>query len=227
MDDLHNIIIRRTQHDNGEEDRAQAKLSRRSFFLRSAATAAITTPIAGLLVAQTAHAASRSAHNLSVSDAFHEIRKDEDAHVAFLKATLGRAARPKPRFKNLQQHSSASFVNLSLAFENVGVGAYLQAAPALSSKAHLTAASSMLTIEARHAGYLNALVGKLISPNGAFDRPISQSQIVKDVLPFIDNLNGGPDPAKALKNDTDILNFALLLEYLEDEFYDINVPKFY
>ena len=38
---------------------------------------------------------------------------------------------------------------------------------------------------------------------------------------------GGPDPSKPLTNDADILNFALLLEYLEATFYDINVPKFY
>ena len=28
-------------------------------------------------------------------------------------------------------------------------------------------------------------------------------------------------------SDSDILNFALLLEYLEATFYDINVPKFF
>ncbi|WP_207229426.1 ferritin-like domain-containing protein [Ktedonosporobacter rubrisoli] len=226
MTDLHDVTERGLQN-KGEEDRARAKVSRRSFFLRAAATAAITTPIASLLVEQTAHAASRSAYNLSASDAFHEIRKDEDAHVSFLKEALGKAARPKPKFKDLQQHSSASFVNLSQVFENVGVGAYLMAAPAISNKGNLAAAGSILTIEARHAGYLNALVGKPLSGNGAFDKPISQSQIIKDVSPFIDNLNGGSNPANALKNDIDILNFALLLEYLEAEFYDINVPKFY
>jgi hypothetical protein len=46
-------------------------------------------------------------------------------------------------------------------------------------------------------------------------------------MPFIASLNGGPDPTKPLRNDTDILNFALLLEYLEASFYNANVPKFY
>ena len=35
------------------------------------------------------------------------------------------------------------------------------------------------------------------------------------------------DPSKPLKSDIDILNFALLLEYLEATFYDINVPIYY
>lgn len=101
------------------------------------------------------------------------------------------------------------------------------AAPAISSKSTLAAAGSILTIEARHAGYLNALTGMPLSTNGAFDKPIPQAQIVSDVSPFIASLNGGPDPSKSLTNDVDILNFALLLEYLEATFYDLNVPKFY
>ena len=200
--------------------------SRRTFLGRSLASAAVVVP-ASLLVAQTASAASRSAMNLSTEQAFQEIKRDEDAHVSYLKEALGSAARPKPTFKNLKQSDVDNFVKLSQVFENVGVGAYLMAAPAISSKSTLAAAGSILTIEARHAGYLNALVGLPLSTNGAFDKPLSQGQIVKDVSPFIASLNGGPDPSKPLTNDVDILNFALLLEYLEATFYDINVPKFY
>ena len=207
-------------------DLLQGISSRRAFLGRTLVSAAAVVPVS-LLVSQTASAATKSALNLSARQAFREIRGDEDAHVSFLKQALGSAARPKPTFKGLEQSDVDAFVKLSQVFENVGVGAYLLAAPAISSKSTLAAAGSILTIEARHAGYLDALIGMPLSPNGAFDKPIPQAQIVKDVSPFIASLNGGRDPSKPLRNDVDILNFALLLEYLEATFYDINVPKFY
>ncbi len=218
------------QSETAEEQRfdmlSQKTTSRRTLLRNSLVGAAAVVP-ASLLVTQTAQAASQSAYNLSASQAFREIKADEDAHVSYLKGALGKLARPKPTFKNLQQSDANKFVTLSQVFENVGVGAYLMAAPAITSKANLAAAGSILTIEARHAGYLNALTGHPLSTNGAFDKPIAQAQIVSDVSPFIESLNGGPDPSRPLKNDIDILNFALLLEYLEASFYDTNVPHFY
>ncbi len=162
--------------------------------------------------------------------AFTEIMNDETAHVTFLQGALRKAGvpvRPKPTFKGLAQADLNSFASLSQVFENVGVGAYLMAAPAITAKAYLAAAGSILTIEARHAGFLDVLLGKPVSANGAFDKPIMQADIVKDVSPFIDSLNGGQDPSASLKNDADILNFALLLEYLEAEFYTTNVPTLF
>ena len=64
--------------------------------------------------------------------AFTEIMNDETAHVAFLKSALQKAGvpvRPKPTFKGLAQTDLNSFATLSQVFENVGVGAYLMAAP--------------------------------------------------------------------------------------------------
>ncbi len=162
--------------------------------------------------------------------AFTEIMNDETAHVTFLQGALrkaGATVRPKPTFKGLAQTDLNAFAMLSQVFENVGVGAYLMAAPAITSKAYLAAAGSILTIEARHAGFLDVLLSKPISANGAFDKPITQAEIVKDVSPFIASLNGGQDPSAALANDADILNFALLLEYLEAEFYSTNVPTLF
>ncbi len=158
---------------------------------------------------------------------FVEIQNDENQHVSFLQQALGSNARPKPTFKGLAAADLTTFVTLSRTFENVGVGAYLMAAPAISSKDYLKAAGSILTIEARHAGFLDALSSVPLGPNGAFDKPLAQSDIVAAASPFIASLNGGPDPSGTLANDTDILNFALLLEFLEAAFYNTNVPNFF
>ena len=230
---------------------ARSASSRRTFLRGSLVGAAVVVP-AGLLAAcgssspasgstssggggGTAVATSGTQQTTqlalkSVADskqAFNEIMNDESQHVTFLQSALKSAARPKPTFKNLTQADLQSFANLSQTLENIGVGAYLMAAPAVQDKTILAAAGSILTIEARHAGFLNALLQKPLSANGAFDKPLTQAAIVSAATPFIASLNGGSDPSASLKNDTDILNFALLLEFLEAEFYSTNVPTLF
>lgn len=219
--------------------------SRRTFLRRTVVGAVVVAPL-GLLAAcgsattgstpTTAPTATATTTTLSIpalsasKAAFTEIMNDETAHVSFLQAALTKAGatpRPKPTFKGIKQTDIMAFANLAQVFENVGVGAYLMAAPAIASKAYLAAAGSILTIEARHAGFLDVLLSKPISANGAFDKPLTQAEIVQDVSPFIVSLNGGSDPSGALKNDADILNFALLLEFLEAEFYTSNVPTLF
>lgn len=158
---------------------------------------------------------------------FVEIQNDENAHVQALVQALGSNARPKPTFKGLDAPDIQTFGKLSMTFENVGVGAYLGAAPSISSKDILKSAAAIMDVEARHAGFLDVLLGAPISPDGAFQKPLTQSQVVTAVSPFVASVNGGPSPTATLSNDNDILNFALLLEYLEATFYNMNVPKFF
>lgn len=230
---------------------ANRSLSRRMLVRTSLVTGAALAPVGAYLALTSQHAAMaprltgstaladsvpkshveavrKSLGSLSAAGPqFVEIQNDENGHVQFLQQALGSNARPKPTFKGLDAADIQAFAKDSMTFENLGVGAYLMAAPAISSKDYLKAAGSILTIEARHAGFIDSLLGQPLSANGAFDKPISQSDIVGAVTPFVASLNGGPDPSGALSSDTDILNFALLLEFLEAEFYNMNVPKFY
>lgn len=204
-------------------------VARRTLFRRSAVVAAAVVPL-GFLAACGGTSASANGGLGSAQDnkkAFNEIMADEDAHVTFLLSALGANARPKPTFKGLAQPDIMTFANTSRTLENVGVGAYLLAAPFISSKAYLSAAGGILTIEARHAGYLDALLGQPLSPNGTMDKAMTQADVVTAASGFISSLNGGSDPGATLQNDLDILNFALLLEYLEKEYYDTNVPMFF
>ena len=168
--------------------------------------------------------------------AFKAIQDDENSHVAFLVNALGAAARPKPNFKNITQPDLRAFITTSNALENTGCGAYTGAAPVIFNRAFLGAAASIALIEARHAGYLNTLLNNLSTINvfgveEDFEKALTAQEVINLAGPFIMDLNGGPPLAFATTpsrtNDIAILNFALALEYLEAEYYNVNVPKFF
>lgn len=167
---------------------------------------------------------------------FRDIQSHENAHVAFLLSVLGAKARPKPTFQLLNQPNIGKFVRVSQSLENTGTGTYLGAAPAILDKTVLSAAGSIAFIEARHAGWLNSLVRAPITQNvfgqpQSFERALTVNEVVTLASPFVASLNGGPpltySTTPSADNDIAILNFALALEFLEQEFYNINVPKFF
>ena len=163
------------------------------------------------------------------------VQRHENAHVRFLVGALGAAARPKPTFRNLAQRNFNAFMDVSRALENTGVGAYLGAAPAIFEPAYLAAAGSIALVEARHAGFFNAAESRPMTENAFgqeldFERAFTVQEVVANAGPFIANLNGGPpltfDSTPSPANDIAILNFALALEYLEADFYNVNVPRY-
>nr|MBA3481674.1 ferritin-like domain-containing protein [Pirellulales bacterium] len=214
------------------ESQAEQTVGRRGF-LRGGAIAAGGVALAACLneEAQAAPAGPRQQFAL--------IRRHENDHVNFLVGALGPMARPRPNFQNLQRPNLNDFLTVTLALENTGSGAYLGAAPAIFDPMVLANAGSIAFVEARHIGYLNGLRSKPMTENLfgqelSFERALTISEVVASAGPFIANLNGGPpltfdpNPANASPaNDIAILNFALALEYLERDFYNINVPIFY
>jgi hypothetical protein len=128
--------------------------------------------------------------NISFSDSHlgalaKVIAGHEAAHVAYLKAALGSKAAKKPNFDfGAAVKSQTTFTATSQVLENTGVGAYFGQAFNISKPADLAAAVSILTIEARHAGaigYYNDPTAKMVSPNGAFDKPLTATKVLAAV----------------------------------------------
>ena len=113
---------------------------------------------------------------------------DEEAeHVmALTKAIMGAGGTPvkKPKFA-FPVSDEQSFLKLAYVLENPDVGAYNGAAPSISSKALLAAAGSIVQVEARHAASIALLTGGQITPNGAFDKPLSTKQVLAKAGPLI------------------------------------------
>ena len=116
-----------------------------------------------------------------------EFGDQEAQHVSALIATvkkLGGTPVKMPTF-SFPVTNEASFLKLAQTLEDTGVSAYNGAAPAISSKAILAAAGSIVQVEARHAAALNTLVGKDITPDGGFAKPASMAEVLPIAKQFI------------------------------------------
>ena len=98
------------------------------------------------------------------------LRIDEQTHVVLLRKTLGSAAVKKPTI-NLDAlgygfESIDDFLKLGRQFEDVGVSAYLGAAPLIKSTTYLSAAAAIMATEAQHSGSvrLECIQNGVISP---------------------------------------------------------------
>ncbi len=114
--------------------------------------------------------------------AFAKVVQDhENAHVSFLKKTLGSAAVKQPKFDfQGTTKNQAKFQATAYVLENTGVAAYSGQATLIKQAAVVKAAVSILTVEARHAGWIGAIIDKAPAPR-RFDRAQSMKQILAAV----------------------------------------------
>jgi hypothetical protein len=127
------------------------------------------------------------------ADYLATIQADEETHVMTLQdtiASLGGSAVPAPQVDFGESFASAeSYLETAYTFENLGVQAYLGAAPSLfAEKDLLTAAASIFGVEARHAAIIGVLQDKPAEGGvyqGAFETALARADVLEAASPFI------------------------------------------
>jgi hypothetical protein len=101
----------------------------------------------------------------------------ERAHVKALRDLLGRKAVGRPHF-DFQgvTESNRAFLKTAVAFEDLAVAAYKGQARRVRSRAVLTSALGIHTVEARHAAWMRYLNGNTPAAD-AFDLPRTRNEI--------------------------------------------------
>lgn len=119
---------------------------------------------------------------------FQSFGAHEAAHVDALTATLSSVGADPvqaldsynfPPFNN-----RGDILNFARTAEELGVGAYQGAAPAISNADYLAAAGSIVQVEARHAAIVRLLIGAAPAPS-AVTSSLSVDQVLATVNPIL------------------------------------------
>lgn len=108
------------------------------------------------------------------------VRGHERAHVAFLRGALGSKARKEPKFDfgNTTKDPKA-FTSAAVKLQDLMVAAYNGQATNLTTGA-LEAAAKIVSVEARHAGWIRAIAQENPAPD-ATDTPKTAAQVTRAV----------------------------------------------
>ncbi len=115
-----------------------------------------------------------------------EIGANEQEHVEALSSTitdLGGTPAKKPTFM-FPVTNQKSFLRLAQTLEDTGVSAYNGAAPGIESMEVLSAAGSIVQVEARHAARIRMINGNPVAPV-AFDKSLDMAAVLAAVKPLI------------------------------------------
>jgi hypothetical protein len=123
----------------------------------------------------------------SIDTALAAIRDHEGAHVETLTSVitdLGGEPVSEAMYDFGYGTDPQLFLMTAAALENTGVSAYDGAAQYLENADLLTAAGGIVSVEARHASYLNLITGELPFP-ASFETPKSKAEVLEIAGPFI------------------------------------------
>jgi len=111
----------------------------------------------------------------------------EQTHVEALEGAVSKlggtpAEKPSGRFPI---ESAKRVTELAYTVENLGAAAYLGQAARIQNAELLAAALSIHSVEARHAATLGTVLGRSITPDGAFAKPADMQTVLATVKPFL------------------------------------------
>ncbi|PSK33638.1 ferritin-like domain-containing protein 2 [Elsinoe australis] len=117
---------------------------------------------------------------------FKKVMRDEVSHVAVIESIMASAnmTSTKPCTYDFGLTGPRDFIAKAGLLEGVGVSAYLGAAALISDKTYLTAAGSILTVEARHNAFIRNLRTQSPFP-ASYDTPLDFNQVYTLAAGFI------------------------------------------
>jgi len=162
---------------------------------------------------------------------FKSIQQDEATHAQILQSvlkSLGETPITSCKFNFASVLSDVgTMAATARVVENVGVAAYLGGATLLTDPVLLTAAGSILTVEARHQTILNILSGSGTAIPAAFDIAMKPNEILAIAAPFFDgpcDLGVPANPGLSLTN-TGAVGPGTLLTFDSPAFGNTTVSK--
>ncbi|KAH7361987.1 twin-arginine translocation pathway signal [Plectosphaerella cucumerina] len=134
--------------------------------------------------------------NTQQIDDLRQVGATEFSHVTFLQSAIAQAGTQpvQPCQYNFGFTDAAGMVGTAAVLESVGVSAYLGAAPLVADKGILSAAGSILTVEARHQTFIRAASNQVAIPQG-FDTPLGPRAVFSLAAPFITSCPEGSNLA--------------------------------
>ena len=127
---------------------------------------------------------------------------EESAHVDAIAATIvklgGTPVKARASYNFPAFDTQANILSFLSLLEDTGVGAYLGQVGSIKSGEVLGAAASIFAVEALHTAAIRTILGRDANPNGAFEKPLTDAQVLAAAGPLLGPEAGAaPAPAPA------------------------------